>query len=234
VLRLAAEARQTVTVRSGSQHAVIEVDATPRWFDVPFAAPAADIVNNVGSVLTPDGFGADRGFLEPDSGQFDEPTDVFAWCGAAVLLRGAYLARTGLLDEQLFLYYEDFELSWRGAKCGWRYRYVPTSVVRHVHSATTVSGSKLARYFDDRNRLLVLARHGSIRRATRTAGRFLLVTESYLLRDVVAPLLHGHRPRATAVAGRLRSFGGFAWRLPSVLARRRRDRRLVAGATDRG
>ena len=56
-------------------------------------------------------------------------------------------------------YYEDLELAWRGAKRGWRYRYVPSSVVHHQHAATTGEGSRLKRYHEERNRLLVLTRH---------------------------------------------------------------------------
>ena len=101
------------------------------------------------------GYGGDRGFLEADRGQYDKPADVFAWCGCSVLLRPRYLAEVGLLDERLFLYYEDIDLSWRGRAQGWRYRYVPESVVRHAHTATSVEGSELFQYYVERNRLLV-------------------------------------------------------------------------------
>ena len=62
-----------------------------------------------------------------DEGQFDEPADVFAWCGGGVLLRSRYLEDVGLFDERFFLYYEDTDLAWRGRARGWRYRYVPES-----------------------------------------------------------------------------------------------------------
>ena len=39
------------------------------------------------------GYGGDRGFLERDTGQYEAAADVFAWCGAGVLFRPAYLAR---------------------------------------------------------------------------------------------------------------------------------------------
>ena len=77
-----------------------------------------DIVNNVGSIVFEDGYGADRGFLEPDEGQYQEPVEVFAWCGGSVLLRPRYLADVGLFDERFFLYYEDTDLAWRGRAAG--------------------------------------------------------------------------------------------------------------------
>ena len=96
---------------------------------MPAGSEAIEVVNNVGTELLDDGFAADRGYLQPDDGQFDTATDVFAWCGGGVLLRRAYLDDIGLFDEDLFMYYEDIELAWRGAQRGWRYRYVPGSVV---------------------------------------------------------------------------------------------------------
>ncbi len=56
-----------------------------------------DVINNVGSNLFAGGFAGDRGFLEVDEGQYDEPAEVFAWCGGAVLLKRSYLDDVGTL-----------------------------------------------------------------------------------------------------------------------------------------
>jgi GT2 family glycosyltransferase len=152
---------------------------------------------------------------------------VFAWCGAAVVLSARYLADVGLLDERLFLYYEDLELAWRGRERGWRYAYVPESVVRHVHSATTGEHSHLARYQNERNHLLVLARHAAWPTALRAAGESLLVTASYARRDVVSPLLRGDDARPAIVLDRVRAFGGFVRMLPSMARSRRRSGHLA-------
>ena len=79
------------------------------------------------------------------------PADVFAWCGGSVLFRPSYLADVGLFDERFFLYYEDTDLSWRGAARGWRYRYVPEAVTRHVHAASTGEGSPVFQYYVERH-----------------------------------------------------------------------------------
>ncbi len=157
--------RSAAAIRS----CAVSLGPRPTWCRVPEGAAPLDVVNSAGAMLTADGYGADRGYLEPDDGRFDEPTDVFAWSGATVLLSAPYLRDVGVLDERLFLYYEDLELSWRGQARGWRYRYTPESVVRHVHSATIGEHSRLARYQNERNRLLVLARHGDARDARRAA-----------------------------------------------------------------
>lgn len=216
-LRLAADAPTPVTLRSGTRTTTVTVGRTPAWYPVPSDAAPVEVCNNVGSVIAPDGHGADRGWLEVDLGQYDAPADVDAWCGAAVLLRREYLDDVGLFDERLFLYYEDVDLSLRGARRGWRYRTAPTSVVRHVHSATSGEGSPLAAYYNERNRLLVQGDRVGPVEWWRSVARHLAITVSYARRDVVAPLAHGHRPQPAVVTGRLRALGG------AVL--RRRDRR---------
>jgi len=207
---------------------LLDDGSEPAWRTMSFESEAVEVINNVGSLLTADQHGADRGYLEPDDGRFDTPEDVFAWCGASVVLRREYLDQIGLFDERLFVYYEDLELSWRGQARGWRYRYVPESVIHHVHAATTVEGSRLKLHHEERNRLLVLTRHATAREARRAVGRYLLVTASYARRDILGRIIRGRRPRGTITLRRLRAFGAFVARAPGMLRSRRRDRRARA------
>jgi GT2 family glycosyltransferase len=223
-LHLAATAPTTVKTTSHDGNARIAVSTSPTWFSVPLDGPALDIVNNAGNVLLDGGFGADRGFLQVDDGRFAEPAEVFAWCGAAVLLRRRYLEDSGLLDERLFLYYEDFELSWRGRRRGWRYRFEPRSVVRHVHSATTGENSRLVDYYTIRNRLLILTRHASLVDVVRALARELLVTASYLRRDIIVPAMYRRSTSGETVRRRLQAFVGYLRLAPSMIASRARDR----------
>ena len=203
---------------AGAHHARHRVTAEPAWCRVELrGVERFDVVNNAGSVLGADGYGADRGYLEPDRGQYDTEEDVFAWCGGAVLLRAGYLRDVGLFDERLFLYYEDLELSWRGRERGWRYRYVPSSVVRHVHTASTVQSSRLADHFNERNRLLVLTRHGDAGGIARALARYAVVTASYARRDIASPLLRGEPPRWEPVRRRVRALAGYARLAPAML-----------------
>jgi hypothetical protein len=225
----------SLELRTGSTRLEADLTTTPTWHTLDVTSEPVDVVNNAGSILTPTGYGADRGYLEPDDGRYDDRVEVFAWCGAAVVLSARYLADVGLLDDRLFLYYEDLELAWRGREQGWRYGYEPESVVRHVHSATTGEHSHLARYQNERNHLLVLARHAPWTTAARAAGRSLLVTASYARRDVVSPLLRGDEARPAIVRDRVRAFGGFVKLLPSM-ARSRAPRRSprLSGSRDSG
>ncbi|MEA2717236.1 MAG: hypothetical protein QOI99_1553 [Actinomycetota bacterium] len=224
-LRLASDSYRTVVVRSDPEEAQLAVAPEPAWFDVPVVGLPFAVINNVGSRLLPDGHGADRGYQQRDAGQFDEGGEIFAWCGAAVLLSVAYLRSVGVFDETFFLYYEDFDLSWRGRAQGWRYVYVPESVVHHVHSASSVEGSRLFAHYVERNRLLTLTRNAPLAFAGRAAGRHLLITGSYARRDIVSPLAHARRPTVETVRRRLQSLAAYARLVPRALADRRRLRR---------
>ncbi|MFL6205827.1 MAG: glycosyltransferase family 2 protein [Acidimicrobiales bacterium] len=164
------------------------------------------VINNVGNVLGPTWELHDRGFGEEDRGQYDREEDVWGWCGAAVLLRSRYLEDVGRFDERLFLYAEDADLSWRGARRGWRYRYVPTSVVHHQHRAS--SGQERTPFLDvlnRRNRLVVVTRHGGVRGAsiawTRALGGIVVAVG----KELIAPVLRGRRPDTAPLRRRVRA-----------------------------
>lgn len=192
---------------------------------VPLEDPPVQVINNVGTGWRPDGYGFDLGFLAIDRGQHDTPVDVPAWCGGAVLLRRRYLDETGGFDDRLFLYYEDLELSLRGARAGWRYRLVPSSTVEHRHAVsyrTDPAGISARR---ERNRLLVLLRHGPRPQILAGLVSFALVTASYLRRDVVAPLVRREGPTWFTVRARLAALVGVARLGPAMLRARWADAR---------
>jgi GT2 family glycosyltransferase len=165
-VHLVAPSTSSVTVGDGVGAATWAVG--PQGIDAPARLHGVRrIINSVGGELYEGWQGGDRGFLQPDLGQFDEQAEVFAWCGGAVLLKADYLRDVGLFDRTFFLYYEDFELSWRGRARGWRYLYEPTSVVLHEHMYSSGPGSEFHRYWSQRNRRLTLVLHAPARIALR-------------------------------------------------------------------
>jgi GT2 family glycosyltransferase len=163
-------------------------------------------INNAGNELGRTWEVHDRGYGELDHGQFDREEDVWGWCGAAVLLRREYLDAVGRFDERLFMYVEDADLSWRGARRGWRYRYVPASVVRHEHRASS-GGERTPRldHLNRRNRLVVVTRHGGLRGAVTAWTRALGGIAVSVATDVIAPLLRGRRPDTAPWRRRVRA-----------------------------
>ncbi|MEY2420433.1 MAG: hypothetical protein QOI95_500 [Acidimicrobiaceae bacterium] len=240
-LRLAAERDKEISLLSGETATAVTVTTTPHWVDATVHGPGYDVVNNVGSVLVRLGFGGDRGYLEPDRGQYDESEDVFAWCGGGVLLRREYLEQVGLFDESFFLYYEDTDLAWRGRAQGWHYRYVPSSVVRHLHAASTGESSPIFQHYVERNRLLMLLKNAPWSLVGNAVYRYLRMIASFSVRLIVLPIAHGHRPQPQLPVRRVRSFAGFLRHAPGALRERRvlrrrqvvADRELLAWMVDR-
>ena len=197
--------RPTARRRSRCTAGAVDVGTEPAWFPVS-PGDSFDVINNVGNELTAGWYGRDRGWLEADRGQYDRPEDVWGWCGAAVLLRADYLRQVGRFDESLFLYYEDVDLAWRGREAGWRYRYVPRSVVRHAHAKS--SGGETSPLFDhlnQRNRLVVLSRHAPGAVTARVWARYAGEVGRCAWGEIGRPLLHGRRPHPNTTRRRARA-----------------------------
>jgi GT2 family glycosyltransferase len=203
----------------------VEVGPAARWVTVALAGDPFDVINSTGGQVADDGSASDRGYLEADRGQYDDRLELDAWSGGSVLLRPAYLADVGLLDPRYFLYYEDTDLSWRGRARGWRYRYVPESVVRHVHAAGSGDASRLLRWHVERNRLLFLTKNAPAPMAARAVLRHPLSTLSYARRDVVGAWLDHRPPDPSTVRLRTSAYLSYLRAAPAMLADRRHHRR---------
>jgi GT2 family glycosyltransferase len=127
-------------------------------------------INSVGVRLRGDGAGIDIGFGEVDHGQYDERSRLDLFTGGAVVLSAAFVADVGGFDERYFMYYEDIDLARRGHERGWTYRLAPGAVVDHAWSATSSADPGRRRFWQERNRLWCLARHGSALDTARGLG----------------------------------------------------------------
>jgi len=143
------------------------------------------VIQNAGSLVLSDGSGGDRGTGEEDRGQYDRPEEVFAACGAAVLLNRAMLQDVGLLDTTFFAYYEDTDLSWRMRLAGWRVVYEPTAVVEHVHSGTSIEWSPFFTFHVDRNRLFMILKNAPLGLVLRVFARFGWLAARFAARNVL-------------------------------------------------
>ncbi len=71
-------------------------------------------------------------YLDPDV-----ETEVDSVVGAFMMVRGAAIARAGLLDEHFFMYGEDLDWALAIRNAGWRARYNPAVRVLHVKRAAS-------------------------------------------------------------------------------------------------
>jgi GT2 family glycosyltransferase len=224
-MRWAAERDKDVTLSwpGGSVTLGVTEQGCEASFDLPGDVETVDVLNNVGGIVTTEGYGADRGFQEVDEGQYDKPEDVFTFCGNGAAFPREVVERVGVFDDDFFLYYEDTDLSWRVRAAGYSIRYEPSAVLRHHHSASSGEASYVFRFHVDRNRLLMLTKNATWRLALPQVLRYPLTTASMAVRAVRTR----NRAQLADTKRRIRVMASYLRLLPRMLARRRAIEHVV-------
>lgn len=90
-------------------------------------------INTCGNDITLTGLTFCRGLDQP-ADSYLEPETVSAVSGAAFVIRRCILEQLGGFDEDLFMYYEDTDLSLRVMLAGYRCIFVPKSIIYHQYT----------------------------------------------------------------------------------------------------
>ncbi|MGE4345519.1 MAG: glycosyltransferase family 2 protein, partial [Geoalkalibacter sp.] len=99
------------------------------------------------------------GLREKDNGQYETVCETGYVTGCSLLARVKMIKKVGMLDEGLFLYFEDSDWSIRAKTAGWQLMYAPAAVVRHKESVSTGGAvSPTLVYYMTRNRLYFVRR----------------------------------------------------------------------------
>jgi GT2 family glycosyltransferase len=96
-----------------------------------------------------------RGFLSPSVG-YILPNKVSAISGASFAIRRTLWEQLEGFDSQMYMYYEDTDLSWRAKLVGYSSQYSPDSVVNHDYK---LNSSSLAHYYSERNRIVLMLKN---------------------------------------------------------------------------
>lgn len=99
------------------------------------------------------------GFNETDHGQFSERRQTFGAHGCAMMVRRTVLKETGLFPDEFFLYYEEWDLSTRIQKAGYKIWFVGDAEIFHEGSASVGTNNPLKDYYLTRNRILFIRRN---------------------------------------------------------------------------
>ena len=176
-------------------------------------------LNSSGNVVHVSGLAWPGGYGDPAEGLTAAREIPYA-SGAAFAIRREVFLELGGFSEELFLYQEDLELSWRAHLRGLRVLVVPEADVLHDYVLEQPGRQK--EYYLERNRLIVLL--------TAFSGRLLLL---------LAPVLLAFELGIVALAWRqgwLREkVGGWAWlvRNRAWLAAHRRETQALRRVGDR-
>jgi GT2 family glycosyltransferase len=187
-------------------------------------------IDTVGHLLYPDGISRGRGRLEKDTGQYDREEEVIFPSGTAAAYRRDLLESIGGFDESFFAYGDDTELGLRARLFGACCLFIPKAVVYHRYSATAGTYSEFKVYQVERNRVWILLKYFPWQRIAVSP----LYTTTRMANHLAASL--AGKGAAGKFAGNgslgrlfrivLRAYRDALARLPSVLAERRRLRRL--------
>ena len=99
------------------------------------------------------------GYDEADEGQYDQFTLTAFAHGAAMLVKREVIETAGLMPENFFLYYEEFDWCDRIKDAGYEIAYDPQMIVWHKESQSTGQNSPFKEYYLTRNRLLYAYRN---------------------------------------------------------------------------
>lgn len=208
-------------------------------------AACPDRLDGAGDALTFFGFPyrAGIGHSMPETLEIAE---VFAPCGAAMLIRRDLWDQLGGFDEDFFCYCEDADLGFRARLLGERCLFVPDAVVRHIGSASLGVRSGFALYHGYRNRLWLYLKNmppglliitlpihigltlvGALKDTLKGKGRLVF----HALRDAwqgLRPILeHRKLIQKTRQIGSLRLAKSLTWNLLKIVRRSIDHRKLT-------
>ena len=94
----------------------------------------------------------ERGYGDPDCGQYEQPGLIFSVCGAVAWYRRAMLEDIQLhgdyFDESYFAFYEDLDLGWRAQLLGWKAYYVPSAIAYHYRGGGLSEQNRKKQWFE--------------------------------------------------------------------------------------
>ena len=119
--------------------------------------------------------------IESDSGQYNEPADIFWSSGACMLIRSEIFHKAGGFDDDFFAHMEEIDLCWRIHSLGYKIKSIPESTVYHVGGGTLSKTNPFKTYLNFRNGLSLLIKNLPI-------GKLILKLPVRIVLDWVACL----------------------------------------------
>jgi GT2 family glycosyltransferase len=176
-------------------------------------------LNSSGNIVHVTGLAWPGGYGEPAK-SVSERRDIPYASGAALAVRAETFRELGGFAEELFLYQEDLELSWRARLAGYRVVIEPAADVRHAYRYEPLDPEK--HYWLERNRLVFVL--------TAYSGRLLALLAPVLVATEIALALLARREGWWPEKRR-----GWAWLLTNrdVVARLRRRTQALRRVSDR-
>ena len=114
-------------------------------------------INSLGVLINYTGIAYPNLLGEKDPG-YQEPFE--SACGGIFMLRREVYKTVGGFDEDLFLYHEDHDLSWRVRLAGWQLKVAPQAIMYHHYK---FNKGVLKYYSSEKNRLHILLKNMEVK-----------------------------------------------------------------------
>jgi len=114
-------------------------------------------INSLGILINYTGIAYPNLLGQKDPG-YQEPFE--SACGGIFMLRREVYEMVGGFDEDLFLYHEDHDLSWRIRLAGWHLKVAPQAIMYHHYK---FNKGVLKYYSSEKNRLYILLKNMEIK-----------------------------------------------------------------------
>ncbi len=190
-----------------------DTEADPRWLEYLVATldsnPSAgfcaskmlifdqrNLIDTAGDGFTIAGFGYKRGWRRNASETGTKSEKVFGACAGAAAYRKQIFEQIGLFDEDMFIFQEDIDISFRAQLHGFQCLYVPEAVVYHKVRATIGENNVNSIYYCYRNMVWALIKNMPASLLLLYLPHILLhrfmTFFAYLLKGMPAPYIKGH------------------------------------------
>ncbi len=113
-------------------------------------------------------------FIEEDTGQYNDTTEVFWATGACMMIRADLYHKVNGLDEDFFAHMEEIDLCWRLKKLGYKFMAVGKSEVFHVGGGTLDYLSPRKTFLNFRNSLFMITKNYDGWRTVKLTWRLYL------------------------------------------------------------
>jgi len=128
-----------------------------------------NIINSLGVLINYTGIAYPNLLGQKDPG-YQEPFE--SACGGIFMLKREVYETVGGFDEDLFLYHEDHDLSWRIRLAGWHLKVIPQAIMCHHYK---FNKGILKYYSSEKNRLHILLKNMEVKTLALISPALIIV-----------------------------------------------------------
>jgi GT2 family glycosyltransferase len=165
--------------------------------------------------------------IEKDYGQYDQLYEPFWICGVCMAIKRDALEKIGYFDEVFFMYGEEVDWCWRAQLLGYRFMFVPDSLIYHLGSGNTQKWPSHKKvYYLHRNHLYILIKNHSLK-------DLLFVLPVRILMDVTASLYYLSKGNLLASLYTFKAIGWIIINFKTVWEKRKAIQKAKMVAADK-